>query len=116
MRTMRRSSTDAVMHGTLSCGYPRSPHPLPIAPMHTSKYRAVGMTRHGADSGGPDKPHMHQDKSSRGVGIALSASCLGLTRASVASGILDNFAQCTLMEILGLSPRMTMESEIRRPE
>src|ERR1700688_409490 len=53
MRTMRRSSTDAVTHGTLSCGYPRSSHPLPIAPMHTSKYRAVGMTR--------DQPKYHVD-------------------------------------------------------
>ena len=43
IRTMRLSSMDAVTHGTLSCGYPRSSPPLPIAPTHRSKYRAVGI-------------------------------------------------------------------------
>src|ERR1700692_1329328 len=90
--------------------------PVPVMALPDLFWGSPGqLTRHGADSGGPAKPHMHRDKSSRGVGIAHSASCSGLTRASVASGILDNLAQCTLMEILGSSPRMTMESKIRRP-
>jgi penicillin amidase len=88
-----------------------SRHPPEFASRHPSARPGDQSTHIPGLGDGPLKPHMHQDQPSHGVGMALSASCSGLTRASVAPGILGNSARCTLMEILGSSPRMTTEGK-----